>query len=50
MAYELERNKQLAERKEYKETEMRKKAEKKRAVDAIETYYKNRVQMLKELI
>jgi hypothetical protein len=40
----------LAEKKEFKEVEAKKKKDKKRVVDAIETYYKDRINMLKERI
>lgn len=50
LASELEKNKLLAEKKEYKEAQERKKAQKKMMIDAIETYYKDRVQMLKDRI
>ena len=50
LASELEKQKLLAEKKEFTENQMKKKQEKKKLVDAIETYYKDRIQMLKERI
>ena len=50
LASELEREKLLQEKREFKESQNRKKAQKKMMVDAIETYYKDRIQMLKEKI
>jgi hypothetical protein len=50
LASELEKNKLLQEKKEFKEVEGRKKAQKKMMIDAIETYYKDRISMLKERI
>jgi hypothetical protein len=46
----LEKNKLLAEKKEYKEIQSKKKAQTKMMVDALETYYHNQIQMLKEKI
>lgn len=50
LASELEKNKLLAEKKEFRENQERKKAQKKMMVDAIETYYKDRIHMLKDRI
>ena len=50
MASDLEKNKLLMEKREYKETQIKKKLEKKRTVDAIEQYYKDRINLLKERI
>ena len=50
LASELEKNKLLAEKKEYKEIQSKKKAQTKMMVDALETYYHNQIQMLKEKI
>ena len=50
LASELEKNKLLQEKKEFRETQDRKKAQKKMMIDAIETYYKDRITMLKERI
>jgi len=50
LASELEKNKLLAEKREYKESLEKKKLQSKLMVDAIETYYKNQVHMLKERI
>jgi hypothetical protein len=50
LASDLEKNKLLQEKREYKETQQRKKLQNRLMVDAIETYYKNQVQMLKERI
>lgn len=50
LASELEKNKLIAEKKEFRENQKKKKQDKKRIVDAIETYYKDRINMLKERI
>lgn len=50
LASDLEKNKLLQEKKEFKEVQGRKKAQKKMMIDAIETYYKDRIQMLKDRI
>ncbi len=50
LASELEKNKLIAEKREFKENQQKRKADKKRIVDAIETYYKDRIHMLKERI
>lgn len=50
LASELEKSKLLAEKKAFKENESRKKAQKQMMMDAIETYYKDRITMLKERI
>lgn len=50
LASELEKNKLLAEKKEYKETLMKKKQQDKMMVDALENFYKNMISMLKEKI
>ena len=50
LASELEKNKLLQEKREFKENQERKKIQNKLMVDAIETYYKNQVQLLKERI
>ena len=47
LASELEKNKLLAEKREFKEVQEKKKADKKKVVDAIETYYKDRINILK---
>jgi hypothetical protein len=46
----LEKNKLLAEKREFKENQIKKKHDKKKVVDAIESYYKDRITMLKERI
>jgi hypothetical protein len=43
LASDLEKNKLLQEKKEYKENQEKKKLQNKLMVDAIETYYKNQV-------
>ena len=43
MASDLEKNKLLQEKREYKETQEKKKIQNRLMVDAIETYYKNQV-------
>ena len=50
MASQLEKDKLLEEKKEYKAELEKKKSQKKNMVDAIETYYKNATTMLKERI
>jgi hypothetical protein len=43
LASDLEKNKLLQEKREYKETQEKKKIQNRLMVDAIETYYKNQV-------
>ena len=50
LASELEKNKLLSEKKEYKETQEKKRVQNRLMVDSIETYYKNQIQLLKERI
>ena len=50
MASELEKSKLLQEKREYKETQEKKRLQNRLMVDAIETYYKNQIQLLKERI
>ncbi|TNV71269.1 hypothetical protein FGO68_gene536 [Halteria grandinella] len=50
LASELEKNKLLQEKREYKETQQKKRLQNKLMVDAIENYYKNQIQLLKERI
>lgn len=50
LASDLEKNKLLQEKREFKENQSKKKLQNKLMVDAIETYYKNQVQLLKERI
>jgi hypothetical protein len=50
LASELEKNKLLMEKKEFKESYQMKKYQNRMMVDAIETYYKNQISMLKERI
>jgi hypothetical protein len=50
LASELEKNKLLQEKREYKETQEKKRLQNRLMVDAIETYYKNQIQLLKERI
>lgn len=50
LASELEKNKLLQEKKEYKEVQQKKKVQTRMMVDALETYYHNQIQMLKEKI
>lgn len=50
LASELEKNKLLAEKKEYKETLIKKKQQSQMMVDAMENFYKNMIGMLKEKI
>ena len=50
LASELEKNKLLQEKRDYKETQEKKKMQNRLMVDAIETYYKNQISLLKERI
>jgi hypothetical protein len=50
LASELEKEKLLAEKKEYKETIVKKKQQSKLMVDALENFYKNMIGMLKDKI
>lgn len=50
LASELEKNKLLEEKKEYKETQSKKAQQKKKMLDGIESFYKDKIQMLKERI
>lgn len=50
LASDLEKNKLLAEKKEYKETVQKKKQQSRQMVDAMENFYKNMVGMLKDKI
>ena len=50
LASDLEKNKLLEEKKQYKESEGKKAEQKSRMVDTIENYYKDKINMLKEKI
>jgi len=50
LASNLEKNKLLEEKREYMESQEQKKCQKKQMVDAIETFYKDKINMLKERI
>ena len=50
LASDLEKNKLLEEKKQYKENEVKKQSQKKKMVDTIENYYKDKINMLKERI
>ena len=50
LASELEKNKLLAEKREFKENLQKKKQQSKVMVDALDNFYKNMIQMLKEKI
>lgn len=50
LASELEKNKLLQEKRDYKETQEKKKLQNRLMVDAIETYYKNQISLLRERI
>ena len=50
LASELEKSKLLQEKREFKETQEKKKQANKLMVDGIENYYKNQIQLLKERI
>lgn len=50
LASELEKNKLLEEKKEYAISQEAKKSQKKQMVDSIETFYKDKISMLKDRI
>ena len=50
LASNLEKNKLLEEKREYQESQVQKKNQKKQMVDAIEAFYKDKINMLKERI
>ena len=50
LASELEKNKLLEEKKEYAVSQEAKKSQKKQMVDSIETFYKDKINMLKDRI
>ena len=50
LASDLEKNKLLEEKKQYKENEHKKLSQKQKMVDTIENYYKDKIEMLKERI
>ena len=50
LASDLEKNKLLEEKKEFRETQAQKKEQKKGMVDTIEAFYKDKINMLKERI
>ena len=50
LASDLEKNKLLEEKKQYKENEVKKQSQKRKMVDTIENYYKDKINMLKERI
>lgn len=50
LASELEKSKLLAEKKEMKENLQKKKQQSKLMIDALENYYKNMIDMLKDKI
>jgi uncharacterized protein YdaU (DUF1376 family) len=50
LASELEKNKLLEEKKEYAISQGVKKSQKKQMVDSIETFYKDKINMLKDRI
>lgn len=50
LASELEKNKLLQEKKEFKENQERKRLQNRLMVDTIETYYRNQITLLKERI
>jgi hypothetical protein len=50
LASNLEKNKLLEEKREYLESQEQKKTQKKQMVDAIEAFYKDKINMLKERI
>jgi hypothetical protein len=50
LASDLEKNKLLEEKREFRETQMRKKEQKKSMVDNIEAFYRDKIGMLKERI
>ena len=50
LASELEKNKLLEEKKDYKETQQQKTKQKKQMLDGIESFYKDKISMLKDRI
>ena len=50
LASDLEKNKLLEEKKQYKENEYKKHDQKQKMVDTIENYYKDKIMMLKDRI
>lgn len=50
LASDLEKNKLLEEKRHFKETQEQKLQQKKQIVDGIESFYKDKIQMLKERI
>jgi hypothetical protein len=50
LASDLEKSKLLEEKKQYKESELKKKGQKQQMVATIENYYKDKITMLKERI
>ena len=50
LASDLEKNKLLEEKREFRETQEKKKQQKHAMVDNIEAFYKDKIQMLKERI
>lgn len=50
MASDLEKNKLLEEKREFRETQLKKKQEKRSMVDNIEAFFRDKISMLKERI
>jgi hypothetical protein len=50
LASDLEKNKLLEEKRHFRETQEQKLQQKKQIVDGIESFYKDKIQMLKERI
>lgn len=50
LASELEKNKLLQEKRDFKDTQEKKRVQNRLMVDAIETYYKNQISLLRERI
>lgn len=50
LASDLEKNKLLEEKREFRETQEKKKQQKKSMVDNIESFYRDKIDMLKERI
>lgn len=50
LASELEKNKLLEEKRDFKETQQQKTVQKKQMLQSVESFYKDKILMLKEMI
>lgn len=50
LASELEKNKLLEEKRDFKETQQQKTVQKKQMLQSVESFYKDKISMLKEMI